>query len=426
MNKGVRQPRRLLTIDHGTKQRERCGVRLTGARALPYLSPEVAVMDFSLTDEQAEIRDAAARFAQEHLQDADDSLRRDREGEFSRSLWQECARFGMQGLSMPEEYGGTGRDQLSCVLAMEGLGYGCRDNGLLFSLNAQIWSVQIPILEFGSPEQKQKYLPGLIKGEIVAAHGITEPGSGSDAYSLTTRARRHGKGYRLNGSKTFVSNAPVADLFLVFATTDPAQGVLGITPFLVDRENPGLKLGPPISKMGLKTSPMSEVFLDDCQVDEDSRLGLAGGGAAVFNLAMGWERAHILASCVGTMRRQVEACVAYAQNRTQFGQPIGKFQSMSHKIAEMQLRLDSARLLLYRAAWMRDQGREAALEVALAKLHISECFLANSLDAVQIHGGYGYTAEYHFERDVRDAVGARIYSGTSEIQKNLIARELGL
>ncbi len=383
-------------------------------------------MDFSLSEEQSEIRDAAIRFAQEKLQDSEDLLRRDSQGEFSRRLWVECARFGVQGLPMPQEYGGTGRDPLTCVLALEGLGYGCRDNGLLFSLNAQMWSVQIPILEFGSPEQKQKYLPGLISGEIVAAHGITEPEAGSDAFSLATEARPQRKGFLLNGSKTFVSNAPVADLFLVFATTDRGQGILGLTPFLIEKSNPGLELGPPLHKMGLRSCPMSEVFLRDCLVGEEAQLGRLGGGAAVFNHAMGWERAYILSSCVGTMQRQLEECVAYAQTRRQFGQAIGKFQSVSHRIAGMKLRLETARLLLYRAAWTRTQGREAALEVALAKLHLSECFLENSLDAVQIHGGYGYTAEYHFERDLRDAVGSRIYSGTSEIQKNLVARQLGL
>lgn len=383
-------------------------------------------MDFELTDEQREIREAASRFARQALNDPEALLQRDHEAEFPKQWWRECARFGIQGLPMPEEFGGTARDQLTCVLALEGLGYGCRDNGLLFALNAQMWSVQIPILHFGSPEQKRKHLPPLIDGELVAAHAITEPEAGSDAYSLTTSARRTEKGFILNGAKTFVSNAPVAELFLVFATTDPDQGVLGITPFLVPRDNPGLKLGPPIRKMGLKSSPMAEVFLEECRVDEDAQLGRIGGGAAVFNLAMGWERAYILASCLGTMKRQLEECVAYAQQRTQFGRAIGKFQSVSHKIAEMRLRLETAALLLYRTAWLRDQGRESALEAALAKLHLSECFLKNSLDAVQIHGGYGYTAEYHFERDVRDAVGARIYSGTSEIQKNLIARELGL
>ncbi len=389
-------------------------------------APEKDAMDFSLSEEQQELRDAARRFAADRLGDRDDLLERDRQGEFSRRLWRECARFGVQGLPMPEEFGGTARDPLSFVLALEGLGYGCRDNGLLFGLNAQMWSVQIPLLEFGTPEQKRKYLPPLVNGELVAAHGMSEPESGSDAFSLKTRARRDGSGFLLEGSKTFVSNAPVADLFLVFATTDPEQGVLGITPFLIERDVPGVQLGPPLHKMGLRSAPMAEVFLQDCRVPEEARLGRTGGGASVFHYAMGWERAYILASTVGTMQRQLDECVAYAAQRKQFGQAIGKFQSVSHRIAGMKLRLETARLLLYQAAWLRGQGREAAVETALAKLHLSECFVRNSLDAIQIHGGYGYTAEYHFERDLRDAVGARIYSGTSEIQKNLIARELGL
>ena len=204
------------------------------------------------------------------------------------------------------------------MLIMEGLGYGCRDNGLLFALNAQMWAVQHPIMAFGTEEQRQKYLPPLCRGEFVGAHGMTEPDSGSDSFALSTKAERTDAGYVLNGSKTFVTNAPVADLFLIFATLDKSKGFLGITAFLVDKGTPGLSVGRPIEKMGLRTAPLGEVVLEDCAVPAAARLGREGNGAAIFNHSMGWERSCILASCVGTMQRQLERCIEYCKARKQF------------------------------------------------------------------------------------------------------------
>jgi alkylation response protein AidB-like acyl-CoA dehydrogenase len=312
------------------------------------------------------------------------------------------------------------------VLALEALGYGCSDNGLIFSLNAQLWACVTPIARFGSDRQKARYLPRLAEGTLMAAHGMSEPGSGSDAFNLATRAERDGGHYLLNGSKTFVTNGPESDLFVVFATTDRDRPFGGICAFLLERDTPGLTVGRALSKMGLRTSPMSEVFLEDCRVPGDQVLGKPESGMAIFNHSMRWERSCILASTIGTMRRQLERCVMYAQERKQFGKPIGSFQAVSHRIVDMKLRLETSRLLLYHVAWLLDRGKPAAVESALAKLHLSECFLASSLDAVQIHGSYGYMTEYELERDVRDAVGARLYSGTSELQRNLIAGAMGL
>jgi alkylation response protein AidB-like acyl-CoA dehydrogenase len=355
----------------------------------------------------------------------DDLVQRDKDAAFSRDLWTRCAEFGIQGLPFPEEYGGGGGDILTTVLAMESLGYACRDAGLLFGINAQMWSVQMPIFRFGTEAQRRRYLDPLCRGTAIGAHGMSEPDSGSDAFALRTVAERKGDHYVLNGAKTFVSNAPVAEIFLVFASLDPGKGVLGITGFLVERGSAGFSVGRPIGKMGLKTSPMAELRFDDCLVPVENRLGREGRGATIFNESMEWERSCILAPFLGTMGRQLEECVRYAKERRQFGKSIGEFQSVGNKLTAMKVRLETARLLLYRAAWTKQQGCPAGVEAAMAKLFVSEAMVQSGLDAIQIHGGYGYTTEYEVERDLRDALGSTLYSGTSEIQRTIVARHLG-
>jgi len=355
-----------------------------------------------------------------------DVVAREKHGEFPRDLWNKCAEFGIQGLPFPAELGGQGVDLMTTLLVMEGLGYGCKDAGLLFAINAQMWSVQMPIFRFGSDEQKRRHLPGLCSGERIGAHAMSEPDSGSDAFSLSTTARRDGDHYVLNGSKTFVSSAPQADLFIVFATVDKSRGFMGITGFVVDAHAPGVSVGRPIDKMGLKTAPFAEVFFDDCRVGVDDRLGAEGNGAAIFGDSMEWERGCILAHHVGAMQRQLETCIAYAKSRRQYDRPIGKFQSVANRIVDMKLRMESARLLLYHMAWKKTTEGRAPLEAAMTKLFLSEAWVQSCMDAVRIHGGYGYTAEYEAERELRDAIGGTLYSGTSDIQRNLIAQYLGL
>jgi alkylation response protein AidB-like acyl-CoA dehydrogenase len=309
---------------------------------------------------------------------------------------------------------------------MEGLGYGCRDNGLIFAMNAQMWSVQHPILSFGTEEQKQKYLPGLCSGELIGAHGMSEPDSGSDAYSLRTRAERVEGGYVLNGTKMFVTNAPVADMAVVFATVDPAKGIGGVTAFLVDMGTPGFSVSRDLEKMGLRTSPMGEMIMQDCFVPTEGRLGPEGAGTSIFNDSMEWERSCILGSHVGAMEYQLQKCIRYARERRQFGKPIGKFQSVANRIADMKVRLETARLILYKVAWLKTQGKSAVMDAALAKLYLSECFVQSSMDAIRTLGGYGYMTEFEVERDLRDAIGGTLYSGTSDIQRMIIARLSGL
>lgn len=381
-------------------------------------------MDFAWSKEQLAFKSAVIKFAQKELKD--DLIERDRNSEVSRKNWQKCADFGILGLAVPEEYGGGATDILTAMLMMEGLGYGCQDNGLLFAMNAQMWSVQHPILTFGTEAQKRKYLPGLCNGSLIGAHGMSEPDSGSDAYSLRARATRVEGGYVLNGTKMFVTNAPIADLALVFATVDPAKGIGGVTAFLVEVGTPGFSVGRDLEKMGLRTSPMGELILEDCFVPEENRLGVEGAGSSLFNDSMEWERSCILGTHIGAMERQLQLCIRYARERRQFNQPIGKFQSVANRIADMKVRLETARLILYKVAWLKSQGKSAVMEAAMAKLYLSECFVQSSLDAIRTLGGYGYMTEFEVERDLRDAIGGTLYSGTSDIQRMIIARLSGL
>ena len=376
-----------------------------------------------LTAEQKEFRDQVVEFARSLENDV---LDRDANGTFAADDWRRCAEFGIQGLPVPEEFGGLGAKPSMIMVALEALGYGCADNGLLFSLNAQMWACELPLVRFGSEEQKRRYLPGLCDGSLVAAHGMSEPGSGSDAFSLQTTAARDGDSYVLNGSKTFVTNGPIADLFVVFGTLDRSKGLAGLTGFVIERDTPGLTVGQPIHKLGLRTSPMSELFLDDCTVPADHALGQLGGGMAVFGSAMEWERSMILACTLGTMQRELDRCIAYARERRQFGRPIGKNQAVAHRIVDMKLRLEASRLLLYQVGNLMDAGKAKPIDSALAKLYVSEAFVQSSMDAIQIHGGYGYMTEYEVERHLRDSIGSKIYSGTSEIQRNIVAGYLGL
>jgi alkylation response protein AidB-like acyl-CoA dehydrogenase len=382
-------------------------------------------MDFSLNEEQQILRENIVRFARENLNAG--VIERDREQHFPRELWLKCGELGLQGLPVPEEYGGSGLDALSCAIALEALGYGCHDGGLVFSLCAHLLSCVVPLWKHGNEEQKRRYLPGLCNGRLIGVHAMTEPGSGSDAFALRTRAVRDGDGYRLNGTKIFISNGPVADLVIVFALTDPKKGYFGgVTAFLIEKDNPGFRVSQKFEKMGLRTSPIGEVVFEDTYVPSSAVLGEVGGGATFFTSTMDWERICLFASHIGTMERLMETSINYARTRTQFGQPIGKFQAVSHRIADMKVQLEAARLLTYRAAWRLSRAKSASLDAAMTKLFVSESLVKTALDTVQIHGGYGYMTDYEVERALRDAIGSTIYSGTSEMQRNIIARWLGL
>jgi L-prolyl-PCP dehydrogenase len=381
-------------------------------------------LDFAWNDEQIALRREIIRFAQSELND--NMIDRDRCEQFSWEHWKKCAQMGIQGLPVPQEYGGSGADTLTTVCALEALGYGCRDNGLLFSINAHMWTTEIPLMGFGTEAQKRRYLPKLVSGEWIGLHAMTEPMSGSDAYALRTRAERKGDRYVLNGTKTFITNAQDAQLFVIFANLDPSKGANGVSAFLVERDTPGLLVGQKLHKMGLRTSPMAEVALVDCEIPAENLLGKEYGGQAIFTTSMEWERTCILASHLGMMQRLLEQSVKYARERNQFGQPIGKFAAISNKIAEMEVRLETGRLVLYKAAWLKSQGKHPLRESSIAKLYVSEAAVQSCLDAIQIFGGYGYMTDYEIERELRDAISSKIYSGTSEIQRVIIAGLHGL
>ena len=382
-------------------------------------------MDFSWSEEQLQLRKAVIDFARQALNG--DFARREKIGEFSRDAWRECANFGVQGMPLPERFGGSGSRRAH---------HDAGDGSARLRLPRSGPAVLAPRPDVGDrdaaaevrdrPHSSSGTCPGLCDGTLIGAHGISEPGSGSDAFSMRTRAERRGDRYVLNGSKTFVTNAPVADLFVLFATVDPRKGMWGVTGFLIEKGTKGLSVGPKLDKMGLTTSPTSEVFLEDCEVAAEQMIGKVGQGATIFNHAMAWERSCILASTVGAMEHELEVCLKHAKERTQFGKPIGNFQLVAAKLADMKVRLETCKLLLYRAAWAFGQGEPNGLEGAIAKLSISEAAVVSALDAIQIHGGYGYMREYQVERHLRDNVAARLYSGTSEIQRLIVARHLGL
>ena len=355
------------------------------------------MMDFQLTDDQRQFCEEARRFAAKELHIRTDSDN-GKQLAYSRETWKKCAQLGILGLPFSEHYGGSNAGVLTTLLVMEALGETAKDYGLLFSLSAQLWSVQMPILEIGSEAQKAKYLPKLINGDIIGAHGMSEPNSGSDAFSLRTTAIRDGNDYILNGSKTFVTNAPNAEVFVVFANIDPPSKFMGITAFLVDAGTPGFNIGKPMEKMGLAGSPMAEIVFDNCRIPESARLGKERAGMRVFNSSMEWERACILACNLGAMQRQLDECIQYSNDRVQFGQPISANQAISHKIVDMKVRLEASRYLLYLVATKKDLGESAKMESAIAKLVLSEAWVASSLDALQIHGGYGYGRVWYRKR----------------------------
>lgn len=381
-------------------------------------------MDFGWTDEQLEIRRQAVDFARAELGALNGSA--DSNREFDRSLWQRCADFGVQGSYLSKEFGGAGRDILTTILMLEGIGYGCKDNGFTLGLNGHMWAVMEPILRFGNAAQHQQYLPGMCNGSLIGAHGMTESASGSDAFSLRTTAKPVDGGYILDGHKVYIGLAPVCDLALVFASTAPERGEWGISAFIVDADSDGFAAGPVQQKMGVNGSPLGDITLTNCFVPQENRLGPEGAGVSIFNHSMEWERSFIFTSHVGAMERQLDDTIAYAGKRRVFGQRIGNFQSVSNRIADMKLRLETAKLLLYRCAWQKQHDEKIALNAALTKLHLSESFLQSSLDAVRVHGAVGYMSDHGVERDLRDATGGVIYSGTSDIQRQLIARLLGL
>ncbi|MBI3896787.1 MAG: acyl-CoA dehydrogenase family protein [Gammaproteobacteria bacterium] len=356
-----------------------------------------------------------------------DCIARDERGEFPRDGWQKLAELGLFRLPFPEAYGGLGQDVLTTMYVLEELGRCCRDGGFNQAVSTHLVSTGVPLNRFGSDALKARYLPAVCDGRLIGAHAMTEPNSGSDAMAMRTRAVLKDDRYVLNGSKTFISNAPIADLLVVYAITNPDGTALdALTAFLVDRRTPGVSVGNPLKKMGQRTGPIAEVFLDDVVVPADHIIGRAGLGFAIFNYVMKWEVLLSFVINCGEMDRRLNDCIDYVRQRKTFGQPIGKYQAVSHKLADMKIGLELARNWLYHTGAMFQRGKNITAEVAIAKVAASEFNVESALSAIRIFGGAGYMVESGIESGLRDAVAGTIYTGTNEMQRNYIAAMLGL
>jgi len=364
------------------------------------------------------------RFARTRLSPG--ARQREAEGRFDRKLWDECSEFGLTGLPVPETWGGSGLDAVDTMLVVEALGKGCEDGGLAFSLCAHMFASAVPIWRSGAKEIHERYLRDIATGRLLCANGTTEPEAGSDIYAMKATARRDGADYVLDGTKCFITNAPIADLLLIYAKTDPSAGFLGISAFLFPRDTKGLRIVPEHSKTGLRTSPWGTIYLEDCRVPSEARVGPEGAGAALFAESMIWERCCLFAYYVGAMDRSLEAAIEHARSRKQFGKRIASYQSVQNRIVDMKMRLETSRLLLYRAGELHRQGKRTDEAVAMCKLWISEAAVQSGLDAIQIFGGSGVVADTGVDALLRDAIPAQIFSGTSEMQRTIIARMLGL
>jgi acyl-CoA dehydrogenase len=377
-------------------------------------------MDFSINEEMQMLVDTVRKFVDRKV----DPLGRliDEEDRIPDEIIQECKELGLFGLSIPAEYGGVGMDMVGKCLVFEQLGR--TSNGFTTLLGAHNGIGSVGIIEMGTEEQKRKYLPRIASGEMIGAFALTEPNAGSDASSIRTRAEKKGDHYVLNGTKHFITNGPIAGIYTVMAVTDKSKGARGITSFIVERGTPGLNIGKIEKKMGLHGSYSSEIIFEDCAVPAENILGEEGQGYvnALKILANG--RAGLAARNLGSMQKLLELSVRYAQERIQFGQAIAGFQAVQHMLADMAVDVETTRSFTYRVAWMVDQGMKVIKEAAMVKYFASEAYCRVADKAMQVFGGMGYMAEMPIERYYRDARITKIYEGTSEIQKNIIAAQL--
>lgn len=375
------------------------------------------------SDEQRTLRESFRRW-HEALSAA--HIEHDRGSEFSREKWELVRESGLLRLPFEERFGGLGHDLPTTMYVLESLGHGCRDGGLNFSISTHIFSAGVPIHRFGSDVLKRRYMPQICEGSSIGAHAITEPEAGSDAMSMRTRATADGDSYILDGTKAFVSNGPVADLFVVYARTGAGDDFRGITAFVVERGTEGFTVGAPVEKMGLKTSPFCELTFKGAQVPSANVIGRAGSGYLILEHVMVWEILCLFVIAVGEMQHRLERCLDHAKNRTQFGQPIGAFQAVADKLVESKVGVETARKWLYDTAERFTKHENVTMDIAITKLVASEANVASAMAAVQIFGGRGYLSEYGLEKDLRNAIAGTIYSGTSEMQRRRIATMLGL
>ena len=377
-------------------------------------------MDFALSPQHEEIRRSVRDFAEREIAPIADEM--ERKAEFPHEVIRKAAALGFLGVPFPEEVGGTGLDSLAYAITVEELSRVSGSVGIIVSAHTSLGCN--PIFMAGTAEQKEQYLRPLASGATLGAYGLTEAGAGSDSRGTRTRARRDGDAWVLNGSKRFITNAGVAGTYIVTAVTDESPDTGRISAFIVEADAPGFSIGRLEEKMGLHASQTGELLFDDCRIPAGNLLGEEGHGDKLFLKTLDGGRIGIGAMALGIAQAAFEAASAYARQREQFGRPIGSFQGVAFKIADMATQIDAARLMVYRAAWLKDQGRPYSNEAAMAKLFASEVARQVTNDAVQVHGGYGYITEYRVERYLRDAKLTELGEGTSEIQRLVIARSL--
>lgn len=374
-------------------------------------------MNFTLTEEQEALRKLVRDFAMKEV--APSAAQRDEEEVFDRAIFNKMGRIGLTGIPWPEEYGGAGLDFVSYVIAVEELSRVCASTGV--TLSAHLSLASWPIFKFGTEEQKQKYLRPLALGEKLGAYGLTEPSAGTDAASLRTTAVRDGDEYILNGTKMFTTNGGEADIYVVFATTDASKKAKGVTAFIVEKGMPGFTFGKKEKKMGIRSSPTVELIFDQCRVPMANVLGEEGQGFKIAMMTLDGGRNGIAAQALGIASGALDAALEYAKTRTQFNRPITDFQAIQFKLADMATQVEAARLLTYQAAWLEDNQLPYGKASAMAKVFASDAAMYVTTEAVQIHGGYGFTRDYAVERFMRDAKITQIYEGTNEVQRIVIA-----
>ena len=378
-------------------------------------------MDFQFTDEQHMFREQVIRFAKKEI--VPRVQEHDLKGEFDRQSFGKLGEFGILGLHFPESLGGSDADVVTTVLAGEALGEAGVDGGLTLAYGAHTFLCADTIYAHGTDRQRTAYIPKLASGEWVGCMGLTEPDAGSDVASMTTRAEKKGDRYILNGNKMFITNGPVADVAVVYAKTGKDLKHAGISAFIVEKGLKGFSAGNNLMKMGVRTSHTSELILEECEIPEANLIGQEGGGFLMAMQTVEWDRSALLAPFVGGMTYVLNKCARYARERYQFGRPIGQFQAIKHKLADIKIFIEAARTLCYRIAWCKDQGRPLNhLEAAVAKLFVGDWSLGPANDAMVLFGGYGYCQEYEVERYFRDSRLAPIGGGTSDIQKKIISK----
>lgn len=377
--------------------------------------------------ELEKIRQRHIEFAREHLEG--DYKQRDRDGEFSFDRWRQAADFGVLGLGMPEKYGGKKVPITHIVAAYEGLGYGCHDTGFLYGMLSQLCGTQMTLALLGSEAVQDKYLPDLISGKSLAAYCATEEEGGSDVFGMSTMAEVVEDGFILNGHKRYLTNSPKSNLAMVFAKTDTTRNPFGLVALMVDMESEGARHGDEYEKAGFRTVPMGELYFDNVKIPREDAIGGKGGGLMALAESAGWERTILLANALGPMARTVDECIARARTRKQYGKPIGAHQQISSKIADMISRYRISRQLIYDIASRVGDGgnlQPHLQDASIAKLYVTESYIQNQLDAVQIFGVRGILMDYPYQQDLRDSLGSTIWAGTSESLRNTIAKMSGL